>query len=147
MSNASATEPAPSSAEEVLFDGHPALVPTAGALALSVLTLGLWLVVLLARSRGSRYRITTERIVIEEGLFSQRLEQVPLYRVVDFVVQRSVGERMMGTGTLVLETLERTTKELTLTGLPVDVRALYERLRTAAEAQRKAHLVRVVERE
>jgi hypothetical protein len=96
--------------EEVLFQGHPAVLPGMGAL-----------------------------------LLSKRLEQVDTYRIKDYVVERPLGQRLLGTGNIQLLTVDTTTPLVELRGLPTDVMALYERLRVAAEAERSARAVRVVE--
>ena len=90
--------PGSSGEEEVLFVGHPSVVPNLGALVLTVLTLGIYAIFAFARSRGTSYRITTQRIVVERGVFSKRMDQIDLYRVVDYVVERPFGPRMLGTG-------------------------------------------------
>jgi len=131
--------------EEVLFRGHPAVLPGMGALLLAILTLGLGYVYYWARSRGTEYKVTTRRITIERGLFSKRLEQIDTYRIKDYVVERPLGQRLLGNGNIQLLTVDATTPLVELRALPTDVMALYERLRTAAEAERTARAVRVVE--
>lgn len=131
--------------EEVLFQGHPAVLPGVGSLLLAILTLGLGYLYCWARSRGTEYKVTTRRITIERGLLSKRLEQVDTYRIKDYVVERPLGQRLLGTGNIQLLTVDATTPLVELRGLPTDVMALYERLRIAAEAERSARAVRVVE--
>jgi uncharacterized membrane protein YdbT with pleckstrin-like domain len=133
--------------EEVLFEGRPALVPSVGALLLSILTLGLWLLPLWWRQRGVSYRVTSRRIVVETGVLSQRLEQVDLYRISDYAVERPFLQRLLGTGNLLLKTLDKTTPELSLYGLRTDVIALYERLRAATESEKRRRGVRVFDME
>ncbi|MEZ4225580.1 MAG: PH domain-containing protein [Polyangiaceae bacterium] len=138
------TEPGP---EQVLFEGHPAVLPSLGALILSVVTLGLALIPLFIRSRSRFVRITTQRIVVEQGLFSKRMEQVDLYRIVDYVVERPFGQRVLGTGNLVLEAMDSSTPGLRLDALPTDVMRLYEALRAATEQEKRIRGVRVVDYE
>lgn len=64
-----------------------------GPLLVTVLTLGLALLYFWAVSRATRYRVTTQRVVIERGLLSKRLDQVDLYRIQDYVVERPFGQR------------------------------------------------------
>ena len=78
-------------------------------------------------------------------LFSKRMDQIDLYRVVDYVVERPFGQRLMGTGNLVLRTSDKTTPEVRLVGLKTDVVALYERLREATEAEKQHRAVRVLD--
>ena len=126
----------PDASEETLFEGHPAVVQSLGQLLLAILTLGLFLLVLWWQSRSRRYRITTRRVVVETGILSTRLEQVDLYRVNDYTVLRPLGQRVMGTGTLLLRTLDKASPEVLLTGIKADVVALYERVRAATEQEK-----------
>ena len=133
--------------EEVLFDGNPALVPSIGALLLAIVTLGLWLIPLWWSSRGRHYRLTTKRVVVETGILNKRLEQVDLYRVSDYTVLRPVSQRIMGTGNLMLRTLDHTSPEVLVSNVKTDVVALYERIRAATEAEKRKRGVRVMDME
>jgi uncharacterized membrane protein YdbT with pleckstrin-like domain len=96
-----------------------------------------------ARARSTHYKVTTTRVVIEQGLFSKRLEQIDLYRVDDYVVDLPFGQRLLGTGNLVIATTDRSTKgEVRLERLPTDVRKLYEDLRSATEEDKTRRGVR-----
>jgi len=133
--------------EEVLFEGRPALVPSVGVLVLSIVTLGIYL---LARlwARGSKlYRVTTRRIVVETGVLSKRLEQIDLYRIADYTVERPFGQRLLGTGNLLLRTFDKTTPELDVRQIKTDVVALYEKLRAATEAEKTRRNVRMIDYE
>lgn len=137
--------PGASGGEELLFSGRPALVQGLGGLLLAILTLGLSLLVAWVKTRGVHYKITSQRVVIEHGIFSKRLEQLDLYRVVDYVVDRPFGQRIMGTGNIVLEALDKTTPEIRISGIKTDVVALYERLRFATEQEKKRRGVRMLD--
>lgn len=140
------SEPAgEASGEDLLFEGHPALVPSLGILLICIVTLGLALGVLWFRARSKRYKITSQRIVVDMGLFSKKMEQVDLYRITDYVVERPFGQRIMGTGNLVLEAIDSTSPVLRLDALKTDVVALYEKLRVATEAAKQRRGVRVVD--
>ncbi len=131
--------------EEVLFDGSPAMVPGVALLLLCIVTLGLALPFLWFRAKAKHYKVTTQRIVVEVGLFSKTMEQVDLYRITDYIVERPFGQRIMGTGNLVLEAIDSTSPELRLDDLKTDVVALYEKLRVATEAAKQRRGVRVVD--
>ena len=139
--------PGASGGEELLFAGSPAVVQGLGGLVLAILTLGISLLVQWVRTRAVHYKITTQRIVIEQGMFGKRMEQIDLYRVVDYVVDRPFGQRIMGTGNLFLQAMDKTTPEIRITGIKTDVVALYERLRYATEQEKKRRGVRVVDDE
>jgi uncharacterized membrane protein YdbT with pleckstrin-like domain len=133
--------------EEVLFEGRAALVPSFATLALSILTLGLWLIVRWFQTMGRTYRITTRRIVVETGVLSKKLEQIDLYRVADYTVERPFGQRIMGTGNLLLKTFDKTTPDLNVMAIKTDVVKLYESVRAATEADKARRGVRMVDYE
>lgn len=145
MTGASLTSPERD--EEVLFEGRPALVQSVGQLILCILTLGLWLLPLWWRARGISYRVTNRRIVVQTGVLSQRLEQVDLYRVNDYAVERPFAQRLVGTGNLFLKTADKSSPEIALRGIKTDVVALYERVRAATELDKSRRGVRLVDNE
>ena len=139
--------PEPAPAEEVLFDGYTALLPSVGKLLLAIFTLGLALIYFAIQRRTRHYRITTQRIVIETGLFSKTMEQVDIYRIRDYAVERPLSQRLMGTGNLVLTAMDKSNPMLRLEGLPTDVRELYEQLRVATERAKERRGVRMIDYE
>jgi hypothetical protein len=86
-------------------------------------------------------------VVVETGILNKRLEQVDLYRVSDYTVLRPVSQRIMGSGNLLLRTLDRTSPEVLISDIKADVVALYERIRAATEAEKQKHGVRVMDME
>jgi uncharacterized membrane protein YdbT with pleckstrin-like domain len=124
--------------EEVLFEGRAALVPGVGTL---------WLIVRWFQTLGKTYRITSRRIVVETGVLSKKLEQIDLYRVADYTVERPFGQRIMGTGNLLLKTFDKTTPELNVMAIKTDVVKLYESVRAATEADKARRGVRMVDYE
>jgi uncharacterized membrane protein YdbT with pleckstrin-like domain len=142
------TTPAPEeTTEDVLFEGRPALVPGLGALFLAILTLGLALIYFALRRLGLHYKVTTQRIVVETGVFSKQMQQTDIYRITDYVVERPFSQRLLGTGNIVVEAMDRTTPSLRLESLKTDVVVLYEKLRAATEAEKRRRGVRVVDYE
>jgi uncharacterized membrane protein YdbT with pleckstrin-like domain len=135
------------SGEDVLFEGRPALVPSVQILALVILTLGIWLLPRLWHRGSKLYRVTTRRIVVETGVLSKRLEQIDLYRIADYTVDRPFGQRILGTGNLLLKTFDKSTPELHVREIKTDVVALYEKLRVATEAEKTRRGVRMVDYE
>lgn len=131
--------------EELLFSGRPALIQGVGGLLLAILTLGVSVIVAWFQTRGTHYKITSQRVVIEQGVFSKRMEQLDLYRVVDYVVERPFGQRIMGTGNIILEAMDKTTPEIRIVGIKTDVIKLYEKLRYSTEQEKKKRNVRVLD--
>jgi uncharacterized membrane protein YdbT with pleckstrin-like domain len=146
--DAAKTAPAHGSeGEQVLYEGRPALVPSVVALLLSIVTLGTYLIFRYLKVRGTSYRITSRRLVVETGVLSKTLEQVDLYRVTDYSVERPFSQRLMGTGNLILQTVDRTTSQVQVRDIKTDVVALYEQVRSATEADRARRGVKMVDYE
>jgi uncharacterized membrane protein YdbT with pleckstrin-like domain len=133
--------------EEVLFEGRSAVLPGIWTAMLAILTLGIAALILWLRRQSTHYRITSQRVVIERGILSKRLDQTDLYRIVDYTVERPLGQRLMGTGNLVLKTMEASDPVVRIDGIKADVIALYERLRKATEAEKRRRGVRMVDME
>ena len=77
------------------------------------------------RAWGTHYKFTNWCIVIEQGIFSKRLEQIDIYRVQDYIVERPFGQRLLGTGNLLIKAADRTTAEVRIQGIRADVREAF----------------------
>ncbi len=139
--------PAPLGPEQTLFEGNPALCPSIGAWLVCIFTLGFGCIYYFFRSRAVHYKITTQRVVIERGMFSKRMDQTDIYRINHFEVERPFGQRLVGTGNIILKAMDRSMPAVVIYGVKTDVMALYERLRTATEESKRAHGVRVLDNE
>ncbi len=128
--------------EETFFEGHPAIIGSLGRLFLVFLTAGLAAIYFWIKTRGTSYRVTSQRVIVETGVFGKRVDQLDLYRIVDFVVERSFGQRIMGTGTITIDSMDKTTPVTRIEGIHTNVMGLYERLRAAAEVEKQKRLVR-----
>jgi len=141
----SSPEPSPTEDETILFEGRPALLPNALSYLWTALTLGLFALYRYYVTSGLHYKVTTRRIVVETGVLSKKLEQVDLYRIADYAVERPFGQRLVGTGNILFETLDKSDSHLSLREIQTDVVALYEAVRKATEIDRKARGVRLFE--
>ena len=48
----------------------------------------------------TRYRLTEEKLIIDTGFFTRREDEIRLYRIMDIGLKRSLGERILGLGTI-----------------------------------------------
>ena len=140
-------EAPPDEPERTLFAGNPALLPSVFSLLLTILTVGLAAIYYWLRQKHTHYKITTERVVVETGLFSKRMDQIDIYRINDYVVERPFSQRIMGTGNLVVTAMDKSNPQLRIAGLRTDVRALYEQLRHATENEKRRRGVRMIDYE
>jgi uncharacterized membrane protein YdbT with pleckstrin-like domain len=119
--------------ETIFFDGRPAIIGSLQRLFLSIITLGIGALYFWLRTITTHYLITSQRIVIETGLLSRRTDTLELYLIDDIKLEKPFGQRLMGTGNMVLYTQDKSTPMLQLERLPLNVRQLYEQMRPAIE--------------
>ena len=78
-----------------------------------------------------RVRVTSERIVLEQGFWNKVRDDVEIFRIRDVVVKQNIWNRIFGIGDIVIKSTEGRTEEThTLRGVPGPV-AVSETIRTA----------------
>jgi uncharacterized membrane protein YdbT with pleckstrin-like domain len=78
-----------------------------GQLAIGVLgmVLAIWLVVLpFLRWRTTTYTITNRRLITRSGIFNKVGKELPLNRINEVAYERSLMDRMLGCGSLIVQT-------------------------------------------
>ena len=60
----------------------------------------------------TKYYVLNEKLVIETGFFNLREEEIRLYRILDITLHRSLGQRMLGIGTIHICSADKTTPEI-----------------------------------
>jgi hypothetical protein len=63
------------------------------------------------------YEIVREKLVVKRGLFLQQEELLPLYRIVDVKMERSLLDLIFGTGRIHLFSVDAAEPRLTLRGI------------------------------
>jgi membrane protein YdbS with pleckstrin-like domain len=81
--------------------------------------------------KSHHYRITSQRMVIESGVFSRNIEEIDMRTVEDLAFQQSMFERMLGIGDITVISSDRTNAQTRLVGL-ARPRELRELLRNSA---------------
>ncbi len=84
-----------------------------------------------ARLRGMRYRLTNQRLTVESGLFSKRVDDVDLRTIQDVTLEQSALERLLGVGRLDIVSSDHSRPRLVLYGIR-DPREVRERVRASA---------------
>lgn len=90
------------------------------------------------------YKLTEEKLMIETGFFNKKEEEVRLYRVMDLTLNRPLGQRLWGLGTIHCCTGDKSTPEFDIKKIK-NAREVKELLSDMVEQQREAK--RVVGRE
>jgi uncharacterized membrane protein YdbT with pleckstrin-like domain len=122
--------------ERILFKGHPAIIGSVTRLLVSIFTFGIGAIWFWLRSINMQYLITSQRIVIETGIFSRNIETLEIYQIDDIHLEKPLNQRIMGTGNMLLLTRDISAPKLRLERLPMDVRELYELMRPCIQQAR-----------
>jgi uncharacterized membrane protein YdbT with pleckstrin-like domain len=157
----------PSSQETTLWTGRPSLWANVGPNTLAVIAvlggivaaatgLGLPIGLLLMAIGGiiaisanlgtlvTKIRLTSERLLIETGIFNRKTEEIELYRVCDRSSEQPLLQRILGLQDVTLDTEDRSAGKVHLRFIPNDA-VLNDSLRTAVEAARQRNRTRMVE--
>ena len=59
----------------------------------------------------TKYSLTEDKLIIERGIFNRIEEEIRLYRILDFTLKRSFGERIFGLGTIHCCSADKSTPE------------------------------------
>jgi len=128
--------------ERILFEGHPAVIGSVTRLLLAIFTAGIGAFWFWLKSINTQYLITSQRIVIETGIFSKEIETLEIYQIDDIHLEKPLNQRLMGSGNMILVTRDISMPKLLLTRLPLDVRELYEQMRPCIQEARMRFYVR-----
>jgi membrane protein YdbS with pleckstrin-like domain len=89
--------------EVVIPGGRDAAVERLAAAVLAVVLLMWWLMYPLLRWRTTRYELTTRRMRLRTGVVARNGSDIPLSRITDVSFRKSPLDRLLGCGTLVVE--------------------------------------------
>lgn len=104
--------------------------------------LGLWLLVSIVKTKLTlKYRLTTERLVIERGFLSKRTEEVDLLRVDEATVHQGLFDRLANVGNIVITSTEPSDPLYIVVGVEQPVE-LKEKIRQHARELRRRSLRR-----
>lgn len=81
-----------------------------------------------------RYTLTNQSLVVRTGLIARRYDNLELFRVQDYVITQSLGERMFNLMTVTLTASDVTHPKLKLSG--IDKSNIVERIRDLVQSER-----------
>jgi uncharacterized membrane protein YdbT with pleckstrin-like domain len=89
--------------EVIIPAGHDAAVERLVVAVVAIGVLMLWLMVPILRWRTTVYELTTRRMRMRSGIVARQGRDIPLSRVTDVSFSKSLSDRMLGAGRLVVE--------------------------------------------
>ena len=121
--------------EHEVWSGHPAVVYSAWQWLLVVVTIGIAYLILWFKSRSVTFRITTQRIQVERGLFSTIKDNIEVFTIEHFDIHKPLGMRLAGYCLLHLRSADNHTVSLMLYGIP-NLESLADELRESSLRER-----------
>ena len=95
-------------------------------------------------TRFHQFELTSERMRVRRGVLSRRTDELELYRVRDTYLEEPFVYRLVGLGTVVMNTSDETHPTFALRAIR-DAATLQEKLRERVEAMRQHKKVREVD--
>ena len=122
-------------AEQPLFSGHPAVIYSFWQWFVVVITLGLGYLVYWVQSLATSYQITSQRVMVERGIFSKNKESMELFRIDHFDIHKQLGMRLAGHCMLHLRSSDSSFPAVMIFGIP-NLEALADTLRECSLRER-----------
>jgi membrane protein YdbS with pleckstrin-like domain len=101
-----------------------------------VVVYALWLGYRMLRLSCTHYTVTTENILVEQGILVKDTDNIDLFRVVDVNIRRSLAQRALGIGTVLIQSSDKSMPEATLKNIP-EPKVAFEKIRKAAREAAK----------
>jgi membrane protein YdbS with pleckstrin-like domain len=137
-----AADAASAGAEESVWTGTPSHWPNLWRYLLIItIPWAIWVSIVIATTR---YTITSQRLRIVTGVLSRHTEEIELYRVRDTGISQSLLQRIVGIGTLTMQTTDASMPNVVLGNIS-DAHAVRETLRRIVERVRRVQKVREIE--
>lgn len=83
----------------------------------------------------TKYKLTEEKLIIQTGLFNIKQEEIRLYRIMDVTLNRSLGQRIWGLGTVHCCSADKSTPEFDIKNIK-NSETVKELLSDAVEKER-----------
>ncbi|MHA6287967.1 PH domain-containing protein [Maricaulis sp. CAU 1757] len=149
MSQAEAIDPAPS--EQHIWVGHPSQLSHLGLYIVCLVFAWLVIPVFIAlwtwiATRAVKYELTTQRIRFSTGVFTREVDDIELYRVKDYRIEKPFWLRLVGLGHIIVLTSDQTTPELKIRAI-AKPEALADLIREHVERRRDAKRVSEIDME
>jgi membrane protein YdbS with pleckstrin-like domain len=90
------------------------------------------------RLKSIRYRITSDRIEWSRGILSRNVDNIDMFRIVDMSMHRSFSDRLVGIGSVVLITTDKTDPQFRFekTGNPNQLYSIVKKASLDADGKR-----------
>jgi uncharacterized membrane protein YdbT with pleckstrin-like domain len=83
----------------------------------------------------TKYTCTSEKFILESGMLSTTEDEIRLYRIMDLTLERSLLQRIFGLGTIICDTVDKTSPKLVIENIK-DPKRVKNLISEAVEAER-----------
>ena len=90
-----------------------------------------WTAIRVFKLKCTEYTVTTENILIEQGILFKDLDDIELFRVNDLKIRQSILQRVLGVGDVCIESTDKSMPTARLRSIP-EPRAAFEKIRQAS---------------
>src|SRR5699024_710266 len=110
--------------ENIIWEGKASWKSAIGVLdiILTLITGGLWIIVpaiKIFKLNKLKYKVTTQRIVIKEGLASTSSTEIELYRVKDLSVTQTFMQKILNIGDITIQSVGTQNTNLEMKGIQI----------------------------
>lgn len=135
--------------EDVIWEGKASWLSGFSVLdiILTLITGGLWIFVPIIKIiglSGKKYKVTTQRIIIKEGIASTSENEIEYYRVKNLSVNQTLMQKLFNLGNISIQSAGMQNTNLEMKSIP-NAYALREEMRSAVNNTRKDNNVRINE--
>tara|TARA_R110002096_G_scaffold105923_2_gene233055 strand:+ start:6456 stop:6950 length:495 start_codon:yes stop_codon:yes gene_type:complete len=95
--------------------------------------------------KSTTYKLTDQRFFVDEGIFTRISDELELYRIKDITVVRPFFLRLVGRGSIILHTSDKTHPRLRIRGVR-DIDHVRDQIRNLVEMWRERKHVREIDR-
>lgn len=89
----------------------------------------------------TKYELTEDRLYSQTGFFNTHYDELLLYRVLDICLERSLAQKIFGTGTIILKVKADSDPVIRLENIKTPIIVKRELSDMVEEARRKTHVV------
>jgi|SRR5699024_10122588 len=135
--------------ENIIWEGKASWKSAIGVLdiILTLITGGLWIIVpaiKIFKLNKLKYKVTTQRIIIKEGLASTSSTEIELYRVKDLSVTQTFMQKILNIGDITIQSAGIQNTNLKMKAIP-NAYELREQIRASVHTTRKDNNIRLNE--
>lgn len=102
-----------------------------------------WILSKMAILKSTFYRLTPDRLEYHRGLLGRKIDNIDLFRIVDYKMERSILDRILGIGTIKLFSSDKTDPEFLIYKVKTPQRIFAILSKSTFAADRKANIVHV----